>query len=65
MLSLDKSLLSEDYIFELLLDVFYTQENIKEIREIINSYDILEDLLNPLDSKPWIIKNRIEDIVVF
>ncbi len=65
MLSLDKSFLSEDYIFELLLDVFYTQENIKELREIINSYDVLEDLLNPLESKPWIIKNRIEDIVVF
>ena len=65
MLSLDKSLLSEDYVFELLLDVFYTEENIKEIREIINSYDILDDLLNPAESKPWLIKNKIEDIVVF
>ena len=65
MLSLDKSLLSEDYVFDLLLDVFYTEENIKEIREIINSYDILEDLLNPVEPKPWLIKNKIEDIVVF
>jgi len=65
MLSLDKSLLSEDYVFELLLDVFYTEETIKELRTIIDTYDILEDLLNPFDTKPWIIKNRIEDIVVF
>ena len=65
MLSLDKSLLSEDYVFDLLLDVFYTEENIKEIREIINSYDILEDLLNPVVPKPWLIKNKIEDIVIF
>ena len=33
---------------------------IKELREIINTYDILEDLLNPFESKPWLIKNRIE-----
>ena len=62
---LDKSLLNNRYIFNLLLDVFYTEENIKEIRQIVENYDIIEDLSRPLDSKPWLIKNKIEDIVVF
>lgn len=64
-LDLENSLLSNDYIFDLLLDTFYTKENISEIRKIVDGYNVIDDLISPLSPKPWLIKNKIEDIVVF
>jgi hypothetical protein len=63
-LNLENSLLSKKHVLSLLLDTFYTKENISELRKLVESYDILEDLKNPLDMKPWLIKNKIEDVVV-
>jgi hypothetical protein len=63
-LNLENSLLGKKHVLSLLLDTFYTKENISELRKLVESYDILEDLKNPLDTKPWLIKNKIEDVVV-
>ena len=63
-LNLENSLLGKKHVLSLLLDTFYTKENISELRKLVESYDILEDLKNPLDMKPWLIKNKIEDVVV-
>jgi hypothetical protein len=63
-LNLENSLLGKKYVVSLLLDTFYTKENLSELRKLIESYNILEDLKNPLDTKPWLIKNKVEDIVV-
>lgn len=63
-LNLENSLLGKKHVLSLLLDTFYTKENISELRKLVESYDILEDLKNPLDEKPWLIKNKIEDVVV-
>jgi|688.fasta_scaffold16595_10 hypothetical protein len=63
--NLDESILSDNHVFSLLLDVFYTKENINEIKSIIRNYDILNDILNPMSEKPWLIKNKIEDIIVY
>jgi hypothetical protein len=63
-LNLENSLLGKKHVLSLLLDTFYTKENISELRKLVESYNILEDLKNPLDTKPWLIKNKIDDIVV-
>jgi hypothetical protein len=63
-LNLENSLLGKKHVLSLLLDTFYTKENISELRKLVESYDLLEDLKNPLDTKPWLIKNKIEDVVV-
>jgi hypothetical protein len=64
-LKMENSLLSEKYIVSMLLDVFYTDKNLRYIKNIIRSnYDILEDLHQPMTIKPWLIKNKIEDVVV-
>jgi hypothetical protein len=63
-LNLGNSLLGKKHVLSLLLDTFYTKENLSELRKLVESYNILEDLKNPLDTKPWLIKNKIDDIVV-
>ena len=63
-LNLENSLLGKKYVVSLLLDTFYTKENLSELRKLVESYNILEDLKNPLDTKPWLIKNKIEDVVI-
>jgi len=63
-LNLENSLLGKKYVLSLLLDTFYTKENLSELRKLVENYNILEDLKNPLDEKPWLIKNKIDDIVV-
>ena len=63
-LNLENSLLGKKHVLSLLLDTFYTKENLSELRKLVESYNILEDLKNPLDTKPWLIKNKIDDIVV-
>jgi len=62
---LEKSIINDSHIFSLLLDVFYTKENLSELRTIIDKYDIINDIMNPLSEKPWLIKNKIEDIIVY
>jgi hypothetical protein len=64
-IEMKNSLLNERHVRSLLLDVFYTHDNLYHIKNVIGEYDILEDLRHPSSKKPWLIKNHIEDIVVF
>jgi hypothetical protein len=47
----------------MVLDVF--DFDMLKFKSTIKSYDIIEDLTKPFDKKPWLIKDRIKDLVIF
>ncbi len=61
-ISLYDSLLPNEYIKSMVLDVFSFDTS--ELKNELQSYDLLDDLKNPLGKKPWLVKNMIGDIVV-
>jgi hypothetical protein len=46
-------------IESLILDVF--DFDIDNFQHLLTNYDILEDIKNPLDSKPWLFKDKVND----
>jgi hypothetical protein len=61
-ISLYDSLLPTDYIKSMVLDVFSFDTS--ELKNELQSYDLLNDLKDPLGKKPWLVKDMIGDIVV-
>jgi hypothetical protein len=59
----DSKLYSKDVIKSLVLDVF--DFNLDNFKYILSNYDIKEDLELPFGPKPWLVKDRIEDLIVF
>ena len=46
----------------LILDVF--DFDLLSFKHLLSRYDITDDLNKPFDDKPWLIKDRIEDIII-
>lgn len=51
---------SDNSIKSLILDCF----DISEINEYTKEYDILDDILNPLSSKPWLTKTKLNELII-
>ena len=51
-------------IKSLVLDVFDFNLN-KFSNEYLNDFNIDSDIKNQLDSKPWLVKDRIKDLILF
>jgi hypothetical protein len=47
----------------MILDVF--DFDMLKFNNTIKDYNILDDLLKPLDTKPWLIKDKIKDLILF
>lgn len=50
-------------ITSMILDVF--DFDMLKFNNVIKDYDLLDDLLKPLDNKPWLIKDKIKDLILF
>ena len=61
-ISLYYSLLPNEYIKSMVLDVF--NFDMSEFKNELQSYDLLDDLKDPFGKKPWLVKDMIGDIVV-
>jgi hypothetical protein len=46
----------------MVLDVF--NFDVSELKNELQSYDLLDDLKDPFGKKPWLVKDMIGDIVV-
>lgn len=57
------SIFSDSDIESVVLDVF--DFDLESFKEIIKDYDLMDDLLNPLSNKPWLVKDKIRDMVIF
>jgi len=62
-IELVNSVLPVDFVWGLLMDVFFTKDNLAQMREIIFNYDITLDTFDVLGSRPWLIKNKIHDLL--
>ena len=50
-------------IISMTLDVF--DFDMLVFNDMIKDYDIMEDITNPFGGKPWLVKDRIEDLIIF
>lgn len=57
------SLFPRKDILSMILDVF--DFDMLVFNDKIKGYDIMNDILKPFDKKPWLIKDRIKDLVFF
>lgn len=57
------SIYSDSDIESMVLDVF--DFNLESFNQIIKDYDLMNDLLNPLSDKPWLMKDKIREMVIF
>jgi len=60
---LTKSIYPNDKIKSLVLDVF--DFNLNEFKNKLSGYNYIDDITKPFDSKPWLIRDRIRDILIF
>lgn len=56
------SLLPEQKIKDLILDVF--DMNIKEFSNCLENYNFTDDILKPEEPKPYLVQDRLEDIIL-
>lgn len=54
---------SNETIKSLILDVF--NFNLNDFKFLISNYDLTKDLTEPFEKKPWLIKDRVEDVIIF
>lgn len=54
---------SNDQIVNLVLDVF--DMDLTEFKKRLLEYNFLEDILNPSIEKPYLIQDRLKDIIIF
>jgi len=50
-------------IVSMVLDVF--DFDILVFKDKIKDYDIMEDITHPFNNKPWLVKDRIKDLILF
>jgi len=68
----------DDYNIEVICDSIYSPEKIKSLildvfdfnlnkftNDYIKDYDFEKDIDNQLDEKPWLVKDRMKDLVIF
>ena len=56
------STLPKQTIKDLVLDVF--DMNVKEFSECLTNYNIIEDITKPEEPKPYLVQDRLEDIIL-
>jgi hypothetical protein len=54
--------LNED-VKSMILDVF--DFDLTKFKSVIDDYNIMDDLLKPLDNKPWLVRDRVKDTILF
>lgn len=59
---LSDGIFSNEQIKSLILDVF--DFDLTKFRNLINDYNIMDDLLKPLDKKPWMIKDKYKELTL-
>lgn len=57
------SLFPKKDIISMVLDVF--DFDMLVFNDKIKSYDIMEDITNPFGDKPWLVKDKIKDLILF
>ena len=57
------SLFPRKDILSMILDVF--DFDMLVFNDKIKGYDIMNDILKPFEIKPWLIKDKIKDVVLF
>ena len=50
-------------IISMILDVF--DFDMLVFNDMIKDYDIMEDITKPLDKKPWLVRDKIKDLILF
>lgn len=56
-------LYSNKDVKSMVLDVF--DFDLEKFNSYIKEYNILEDILKPLDKKPWLVRDRVKDTIMF
>jgi hypothetical protein len=56
------STLPKQTIKDLVLDVF--DMNVKEFSECLSNYNLIEDITKPEEPKPYLVQDRLEDIIL-
>jgi hypothetical protein len=56
------SILPKQTIKDLVLDVF--DMNVKEYSVCLTDYNMIEDITKPEDPKPYLVQDRLEDIIL-
>tara|TARA_R110001599_G_scaffold129725_7_gene304312 strand:- start:14749 stop:15564 length:816 start_codon:yes stop_codon:yes gene_type:complete len=57
------SIYSEKTIVSMILDNF--NFNITSLKENMSGYNLLNDILNPLGDKPWLVKDKTKGLIIF
>ena len=50
-------------IISMTLDVF--DFDMLMFNDMIKDYNIIEDITNPFDKKPWLVRDKIKDLILF
>jgi hypothetical protein len=37
----------------------------QSVSHFIKDYDIMEDIIKPFDKKPWLVRDKIKDLILF
>ncbi len=57
------SIYNDEVIKSMVLDVF--DFDLTSFNEMLIGYDYLEDLTSPFNKKPWLVKDRTTDCIIF
>jgi hypothetical protein len=57
------SLFPKKDVISMILDVF--DFDMLKFNDMIKGYNIMEDITKPFDKKPWIIRDKIKDLILF
>jgi len=68
----------EDLNIEVICNSFYSPEKVKSLvldvfdfninkfsNDYLNEYDVEDDIINQVKDKPWLVKDRIKDLIMF
>jgi hypothetical protein len=57
------SLFPRKDVISMILDVF--DFDMLKFNDTIKGYDIIEDITKPFDKKPWLVRDKIKDLILF
>jgi hypothetical protein len=57
------SMYNDGFVKSMILDVF--DFDLESFKERLEGYDYLDDINYPFDKKPWLVKDRTNDCVIF
>lgn len=58
-----KSMYKTETVKNLILDVF--DFDLKVFEEKLENYNILEDIINQDGNKPYLVQDRLQDVIIF